>query len=219
MRWFMSSHSALVAIAGTLIIMLLAGCTTRSDDPSPEASSATLLKGQYVRDASLISYIGKSIVSTTITVGNGAENQLLTNPKFASLQRPTNLGSYSNGSYTGMIDTISLSVLNDKVFTWTPTGRKVVMVAIFNDLIKVAGDTIANPQNIVWLWALPKGEKDPGKVRYRDGYKPHYVNGKFALNTPELLTIKPHVWAVWTWDDKAINIVASSRELPLIIRN
>jgi hypothetical protein len=214
----MSGYSASVAVCGLWLVALLVGCTRT--DPTPDAKAATLVKGRLVRDASLISLVGKSIISTTIAVGNSAEKALLTNPNSTTLLRPTDIGGYSRSEYTviGMVERVSINQqLNSKVFKWTPTGRKIVMVAMFSELIKVAGDTISNPQAIVWLWTLPPGKMDTGEASFSQGYSPQYINGKFILDKPTTakITEKPHVWAVWTWDDKAINIIAASRELPL----
>lgn len=193
------------------MLLVLSACNTRSDDVAP--ASYPLKKGEQLNTPILISDGFQNF--TGITVNTGQDKLLAT----LKTNRPLLITDYLNSKLynSGIIETVKLDFLLQHTFTWNSTNRKVMMVALFRQVIKVADNRIANPEDIVWLWTPSAGASDSGKASFSNGKMATYKDGKFSLAPiPKTEPLKPdiYVWAVWAWDDKAVSIVAASRELP-----
>jgi hypothetical protein len=159
---------------------------------------------------------------TPITVGNESDNLLAS--RYPTLPRPTRIVDY--GQYSLAVDTISAQKLLGHEFTWKPTDSKIVMVAIFQNVITVGNNEIANRYDLVWLWTNPDGTTDPGRTKYADGRAVtnwDKVTDEYSFSSPILLTASKtkqpnYVWCVLAWDKQGYAIRYASRELPLSIR-
>jgi hypothetical protein len=196
------------------IAWLISACNTRPDDVLP--ASYTLVKGTTLNAAALISQGMKEFTGIST---NTSQDKALSDLKTA---RPTQIKNYLNTQIypQSIIAQVRNLDVPQYTFSWNPTNKKVIMLALFKQVIQVADNQISNPQDIVWLWTPPIGTTDPGKVSFSSGKMALYENGKFDLvDVPKTnaLPLGMYVWAVWVWDDKAINIMASSRELPIYI--
>ena len=190
-----------------LLISVITSCSLRNDDVLPTAYP--LSKGEKLKNAALISVGMKEIIINTNDI---LERELKTNEK----NRPKVITDYSNLG----LKSISQKTMKDLTFTgfsWQPTNYKKIIVAIFDDVIKVENNEISNKSAIKWLWTS-QFDKDKGSVLISEGKISTFQNGKFILSEiPQTgFTLKSgfYVWCVWAWDENGLNIIASSKEIP-----
>jgi hypothetical protein len=188
-----------------LLISVITSCSLRDDDVLPAAYP--LSKGEKLRNAALISIGMKEII---INTNDNLEQELKLNEK----NRPKVVTEYSNFGlkYISQKTAKDLTFLG---FSWQPTSYKKIMVAIFDDVIKVENNEISNKSAIKWLWT---SQSDKGSVLISEGKISTFQNDKFILSeipkTGFTLKSGSYVWCIWAWDDNGLNIVASSREIP-----
>jgi hypothetical protein len=188
-----------------MLISVITSCSLRNDDILP--ATYPLSKGERLKNAALISVGTKEII---INTNDNIEQELRFNEKI----RPKVVTDYSNLG----LKSISQKTTKDLTFlsfSWQPTNYKKIMVAIFDDVIKVENNEISNKSAIKWLWT---SQSDKGSVLINEGKISTFQNDKFILSeipkTGFTLKSGSYVWCVWAWDDKGLNIIASSKEIP-----
>lgn len=202
---------SLIAVLGSLL--LFTQCRTVPEDsvlPVP-----TLRRGSLLGDPVVMSE-PQSV--TVIKVNNTYDNLFAT--EFAKFPRPTSITIYDR--YVRAVETIKQDGLPKHEFSWVPTQRKNVMVAIFKNLVMVdsKANQISNKSDLVWLWTPPVGALDPGRVTYAEGQAVSLNQAdQFTFGPPVTLNLNTfYVWCVLAWDSQGLRIEQASRELPLLVR-
>lgn len=198
------------------IIGLLAQCQVVPDDEIPPALKLT--KGSLLSDP-VVQTAPTNV--TIITVNNTYDKLLLA--RYGSIKRPTRLFDYRQ--FDSAWERISAQKLADHEFSWQPTGAKIMMVAIFQNVVQVdtIKNEILNKEDLVWLWTPPKGTSDPGTARFSDGKVAQWDKTKneyifdTAVSLPNTANLPNYVWCILAWDNQGYAIRQASRELPLLI--
>jgi len=80
-------------------------------------------------------------------------------------------------------------------FSWSSTGKKHVVCAIFSENIQTKNNRITNSDKIVWLWHSGLGKGREGSLLYENGIK-----GEKNINTPNKIPKGTYYWGVWVLD-------------------
>lgn len=197
----------------TCLIIFFARCEKAEIDQVPPA--LTLKKGTAFIDPVVQT---APLPLKTIMI-NSSYDKLLTT--FSPGQnRPLFINGYENKNLTGIVQPIMAASLQKNEFKWESTGAQNVMVCLFKNVVSVdpKANEIANKADLVWLWTPPTGSTDPGMVRFEQGQKAEFINNQYNLSAATPLATGYYVWCVLAWDKQGINIIAASRELPILIR-
>lgn len=203
----------LVGLTGLLI-----QCQVVPDDEIPPALRFTKVKGSLIGDP-VVQTAPTNV--TVITVNNGYDKLL--SGRYGPMQRPTKLFDYRR--FDSAWERISAQQLADHEFNWQPTDAKIMMVAIFQNVVQVdtINNEILNKEDLVWLWTPPDGTSDPGTARFVDGKSAKWdkATNEYVFDTavslPATANLPNYVWCVLAWDRQGYAIRQASRELPLLI--
>ncbi|MFY7908960.1 MAG: hypothetical protein ACOVO2_05390 [Emticicia sp.] len=187
----------------------LLGCKI---EPTIAPVLANLNRGVNLGDAVLVSNAPQF---NLIEVSSIYNDELIKNK---NIPRPTIISNYNLKDYVKVLQVVNEKTSFNLSFSWKVTNHKYVMAAIFKDIIQIKENKISNKEAIVWSWNST--EKDIGQVKYSDGKITTLdKDGLFAYSdVKEGLKAGNYVWAVWAWDNNGINIIASSREFPFIVK-
>lgn len=210
-------HLPAAIVQLTVSIALVSLLTQCQIIPDEEVQPAlTLRKGMKFSDP----VVQTDPMPVTLIEVNNRSDVLLASSDYRAQIRPDAIINY--GQYQSLVEVISSQKLMDHEFTWKSTGEKIVMVAIFRNVIRVGKNEIFNKEDLVWLWTNTRGTTDPGRAKYSDGKKADWDkttnNYALSLATPLPSGKQPYyVWCVLVWDRQGYAIRQASRELPLFI--
>lgn len=114
-------------------------------------------------------------------------------------------------SETSNIPAAQSSDVSTPAFSWTATGYKHVVCAIFSSHLAITNNQIVNEEEMVWIWhsGLKKGRD--GNISFSDG-----LHDLTSTAIPESLASGTYYWAVWAIDE-AGHVRASSTEYTLSV--
>ncbi len=102
------------------------------------------------------------------------------------------------------------------VLNWDSLGIRIITAVIFNDKIRVEGNSIVNTENIVWQWHSGMKSGKEGRVQYIDGK--NVINDTIDYyHAPDSLDEGLYYWAVWGWGKSVTRVWYSSRELKFYV--
>lgn len=83
-------------------------------------------------------------------------------------------------------------------FSWSATGQKHVVCAVFSERIQVKNNQITNTNKVVWLWHTGIGRGREGNVLYENG-----ISGSNAPldQIPQSLKSGTYFWGAWVLDE------------------
>jgi hypothetical protein len=115
-------------------------------------------------------------------------------------------------SQTSPISAAQSGDIKEPAFSWTSTGYKHVVCAIFKSHIAITNNQIVNEEELVWIWhsGLDKGRD--GNISFVDG-----VTDLSSNTVPEDLSTGTYYWAVWAIDEGG-HVRASSTEYALTVQ-
>ena len=215
----MSGNQLCFRLSQIVLLLCLAVTLFRCNLPSGDVlpKPASLSKGEKLKDAALV-----TDVSNNSFVTINAKNEWDSLIKMDSKSRPLSIAGYS--PYIAKSKEFSaLSASGSLQFDWESTSSKMVIVAVFKNVINVSKNEIANQRDIVWLWTNGKNEADVGSIKFSQGRFISY-DDKGSILVPGDppgktigLPVGIYVWCIWTFDRYGVNVASSSREIPFRI--
>ncbi len=117
------------------------------------------------------------------------------------------------GDSTAVADTVS----NIPVFRWTDVWPDYLAVAVSTEPFNVVNGTIANADQIIWMWNPGMESGVRGNVSFLEG-KP--VKNKNILSEKQPLPLQNglYYWAAWYWDNGGRTILFSTQEQVIYIK-
>ena len=134
----------------------------------------------------------------------GAERMIVPKSDYTQLQNQIFYG-------TSQINLEITPKSNTPSFAWRTTGSKFVVLTIFGDKIDLRGETVANPQDVVWTWHSGIGKGRGGNVSFSDGVDVRNGEISSPATATSLAPNSIYYIAIWGYDD-AYNLMYSSKE-------